>query len=270
MASIATALLDIKQLDLLAHADSPIHRLDPRAKVLVTTLFCISVISFDRYELSAILPFFVFPAAMIARSNLSLSFISKKIALICPFVLIVAIFNPILDRSVGIQFGSYIITSGWVSFCSILVRSILTVGAALILVGVTGFTNICMALEKFGIPQPFTVQLLFLYRYIFVLSEETSRASKARELRSNGTKGLGISSFASMIGGLLLRTWSRADRIQMAMLARGFKGEFHTLKKSSFGSPELLHIAGWSAAFMIMRLINCSQFVGRILLEAIS
>lgn len=264
MASIATAVLDIKQLELLAHADSPIHRLDARAKVLVTIIFCSTIISFGRYDLSALLPFFVFPAVMIARGNLPFLLIARKIALLCPFVLIVAMFNPILDRGIGVQLGPLAISAGWISFCSILVRSILTVGAGLILVGVTGFTSICRALEKFGIPQAFAVQLLFLYRYIFVLAEEGSRVSRARELRSSGRKGLGVSSYASMIGYLLLRTWSRAERIHMAMLARGFNGEFRTLQTSRLGSAEVIHIAGWTAAFMIMRFVNCSHLVGQL------
>lgn len=270
MASIATAVLDIKQLDLLAHANSPIHRLDARAKVLVTIIFCSTIISFGRYDLSALLPFFVFPAAIIARGNLPPLLIAKKIALLCPFVLIVAIFNPILDRGIGAQLGPVVISSGWISFCSILVRSILTVGAGLILVGVTGFTSICRALEKFGIPQAFAVQLLFLYRYIFVLAEEGNRVSRARELRSCGKNGLGMKSYSSMIGYLLLRTWSRAERIHMAMLARGFNGEFRTLQASHFGSAEVIHIVGWTSAFIIFRLVNCSHLLGKLFTGVIS
>lgn len=270
MASIATAVLDIKQLDLLAHADSPIHCLDARAKVLVTIIFCSTIISFGRYDLSALLPFFVFPAAMVARGNLPPLLIARKIALLCPFVLIVAIFNPILDRGIGVQLGSIAISAGWLSFCSILVRSILTVGAGLILVGVTGFTSICRALEKFGIPQAFAVQLLFLYRYIFVLAEEGNRVSRARELRSCGKKGLGMASYGSMIGYLLLRTWSRAERIHMAMLARGFNGEFRTLQTSRFGSAEVIYIVGWTVTFMIMRFVNCSHLLGVLVTGVIS
>lgn len=270
MTSIATAVLDIKQFELLAHADSPIHRLDARAKVLVTIIFCSTIISFGRYDLSDLLPFFVFPAVMIARSNLPPLLIAKKIAVLCPFVLIVAIFNPIFDRGIGVQLGPMAISAGWISFCSILVRSILTIGTGLVLVGVTGFTSICRALEKFGIPQVFAVQLLFLYRYIFVLAEEGSRVSRARELRSNGNTGLGIASYGSMIGYLLLRTWNRAERIHMAMLARGFSGEFRTLQTSRFGSAEVFYIAGWSLGFAIMRFINLSHFLGKIVTGVIS
>jgi len=266
MASIQSAVLDLKRLDLLANGDSSIHRLDARAKVLVTLVFILSVVSCNRYELSALVPFFIFPVVMISLAGLPPLFILRKITLICPFVLAVGIFNPIFDREILLQLGPLGISGGWISFASILTRSVLTVGAALILVGVTGFTAVCQALERLGMPQVFAVQLLFLYRYIFVLTEESGRASRARELRSCGRKGQGIRSFGSLTGHLLLRTWQRAERIHMAMLARGFSGEFHAGRRSRFGAPEFSFVLGWSAIFITLRLQNATQFLGSLII----
>jgi cobalt/nickel transport system permease protein len=262
MPSINMAILDIKRLDLLANGTTALHRLDSRAKVLVTGIFIMTVVSFDRYDLAALLPFFIFPVAMIAIGGLPALFIIRKIALLCPFVLIIGIFNPLFDREIIVHLGFFGISGGWISFISIGVRSILTVGAAMILVGVTGFTAICQALERMGLPQAFTVQLLFLYRYIFVLAEEGERSSMARQLRSFGKKGLGFASYSSLIGHLLLRTWQRAERIHMAMIARGFTGRFHAREKSHFGKAELGFILGWSALFILLRLQNVVQWVG--------
>jgi cobalt/nickel transport system permease protein len=202
---------------------------------------------------------------MIALSTIPPFFILRKIALLCPFVLMVGIFNPIFDREIIMHVGPLAISGGWISFSSIVIRSILTVGTAFILVGVTGFTAVCQAMEGLGMPQVFAVQLLFLYRYIFVLAEEGSRASRARELRSCGRKGLGIHSFGSMIGHLLLRTWQRAERIHTAMLARGFTGQFHTARPARFGRDELLFVMGWSLLFILMRLQNIPRMVGSLL-----
>lgn len=270
MPSLATAVLDIQQLDLLAYTDSPIHRLDARAKVLVTVIFCVTVISFGKYDLSALVPYCIFPFAMTARGHLPPLLIIRKIAVLCPFVLVIAAFNPLFDRTVVVHIGTMVITGGWLSFFSIVVRSLLTVSAALILVGVTGFTGICRALAKLGIPQAFAVQLLFLHRYVFVLADEGARASRAREVRSFGARGRGIGSYRSLIGYLLLRTWNRAERIHTAMVARGFKGEFQSRQESHFGRAELLHVVGWSTAFILMRCANGSRLVGDVLLGVLS
>jgi cobalt/nickel transport system permease protein len=266
MASIHSAILDLKRLDLLANGDSSIHRLDARAKVLVTLVFIICVVSCNRYELAALFPFFIFPVVMISLAGLPPLFIIRKILLVCPFVLAVGILNPVIDRGILLQLGPLGISGGWISFASILARSVLTVGAALILVGVTGFTAVCQALERLGMPQVFAVQLLFLYRYIFVLSEEAGRASRAREVRSCGKKGQGMASFGSLTGHLLLRTWQRAERIHMAMLARGFSGEFHAGRQSRFGAAEFGYVLGWSALFIILRLQNASQLLGSLII----
>lgn len=262
MSSIQSAVLDLKRLDLLAKGNSSIHRMDARAKVLVTLFFILSVVSYNRYELTPLFPFFIFPIVMISRADLPPLFILRKIALLCPFVLAVGIFNPVFDREILLKLGSFGISGGWISFASILTRSILTVGAAFILVGVTGFTAVCQALERMGMPQLFAVQLLFLYRYIFVLTEESGRAARARELRSCGKKGQGIGSFGSMIGHLLLRTWGRAERVHLAMLARGFTGEFHACRKSSFGIAEIIFVSGWISLFALLRWHNISELLG--------
>ena len=223
MASIDGALLDFQRLDRLAAGDSLLHRLDPRAKVLATLVFMVSVVSFGRYEISSLVPFFIFPAVIIGLGDLPVGYLIGKVALVCPFAFLVGMFNPVFDRAVMLQLGPLQITGGWVSCASIIIRSALTVSAAIVLLAVTGFPAICRAMEGLGMPKAFAVQLLFLYRYLFLLTEEGGRAARARELRSCGKRGSGLASYASLIGHLLLRTWLRAERIHMAMLARGFK-----------------------------------------------
>ncbi len=262
MISINAAVIDLKRLDLLAAGDSSIHALDARAKVLVTFVYIVSVVSFGRYELARLLPFFIFPVVMIALANLPTLYLARKIAFISPFLLLMGLFNPVFDRAVLYQIGSLEISGGWISLISLLIRSLLTVGAAFILVGTTGFPAICEALERLGIPQLFAVQLLFLHRYIFVLAEETGRASRARELRSCGKKGLGIASFGSLAGHLLLRTWHRAERIHTAMLARGFVGRFHAHRQSRFGARELCFLLGWSSLIIVLRTFDIIDTLG--------
>lgn len=262
MTSIDGMLLDFKRLDQLAAGDTPLHRLDARAKVLVALAFVLCVVSFGKYELSAMVPFFLFPIIIAARGNLPLGYLARKIAILIPFAFFVGAFNPFFDREILLHFGTVGISGGWVSCASIVVRSLLTVGTALILVGVTGFTDICRALESLGMPQAFAVQLLFLYRYIFVLTEEGARAARARELRSFGKRGRGVVPYGNIIGHLLLRTWQRAERIHMAMLARGFTGEFRTSTRGHFGARELAFTLGWIALFITLRLVNIPLLLG--------
>lgn len=262
MAKIEVAFLDFKLLDRLSCGDTAIHRLDPRAKVLVTALFIITVVSFGRYELAALFPYFIFPVVMISMGNLPVGFLVKKVLLVIPFVLLIGIFNPLFDREVLVRIGPVGVSGGWLSCASIAVRSLLTLGSALILVVVTGFPAICGALERMGMPQALAVQLHFLYRYIFVLTEEGARMVRARDLRSFGTRGQGLRTFGSLVGHLLLRTWQRAERLHAAMLARGFNGEFHARKEFRFGAREFVFLCGWSALFIALRFWNLPHILG--------
>lgn len=264
MASMVGAVTDFRQLDLMATGNTGVHRLDARAKVLVTLAFLLAVVSQGRYELAALFPFFLYPAVLMALGNLPARYLAGKVAVILPFALMVGMFNPIFDQTIVLRLGPLGISGGWLSCASILVRTTLTVGGALILVAVTGFPAICQALDQLGMPRIFTVQLLFLYRYLFVLSEEGGRTARARELRAFGKKGLGLRSYGPLLSHLLLRTWLRAERIHLAMLARGFAGEFHPRRTTRFGVREFLFLAGWSGLFLLFRLVNVSRLLGTI------
>lgn len=261
MASIEGALLDFKRLDQLAAGQTSLHRIDPRAKVLATLVFIVCVVSFGKYQLSALIPFLVFPAALVGWGGLPAGYLARKVALVCPFALLVGVLNPLFDRVVLLQVGPVPVTGGWISCASIVLRAALTVSAALVLVAVTGFPAICQALQRLGMPAPFAVQLVFLYRYIFVLTEEGGRAARARELRSFGRKGRGMASYSSLVGHLLLRTWARAERVHMAMLARGFSGTFSP-RPAPPGTRDLLFLSGWCALFVSLRLFNGAELLG--------
>ena len=180
MAKIDKNFFDIGYMDTLSQGDTPLHRLDPRAKLITTLVFITVVLSFGKYEIAALIPFFIYPVALVAAGNLPAGHILKKILVVSPFAVLIGAFNPLMDRDILVHIGQMEISGGWVSFLSVLIRFFLTVGAALTLIALTGFTAVCMALEKLGVPQAFVVQLLLLYRYLFVLVDEAARMVRAR------------------------------------------------------------------------------------------
>ncbi|AMV73377.1 cobalt ECF transporter T component CbiQ [Desulfuromonas carbonis] len=262
MAGIDSTIFDIGALDTLAQGDSAVHRLDPRAKLVTCLVFIVCVASFDKYTISALLPFLIFPLALAGRAGLPLGFLAKRLLVVAPFAIFIGIFNPLFDREILLQLGPLAISGGWVSFASILLRFVLTIGIALILVATTSFPGVCMALEGIGAPRVFAVQLLLLYRYLFVLINEAMRMVRARALRSFHGRGLGMKIFSQMVGQLLLRTLDRAQRVHLAMLCRGFNGEIRSLRRLHIGRAELLFTGGWTALFVLLRLVNLPQFLG--------
>jgi len=267
-AKIDRAFYDIGHLDNLAAGDTFLHRLDPRAKLLTAVVFIISVVSYGKYEISGLLPFFLYPVLLIGWGELPPGFLFKKLLIVSPFVIFIGIFNPWLDRNIMLQLGPISISGGWISFLSLILRFTLTVGAALLLIASTGFTTICMALGKLGAPRIFTVQLLLLYRYLFILIGEAIRMTRAHALRSFNSKGrITFKVFLQMLGNLLLRTIDRAQRIHMAMLSRAFTGEIRVVRQFSFGYRESLFLAGFSTLFILMRFTELTTYLGQLVLE---
>jgi cobalt/nickel transport system permease protein len=264
---IETALYDIGRLETLAEKDSIVHRLDARAKLLVTLAFILAVVSFDRYSIGGLLPFFLYPAIIIGLADLPPNYLLRKLLIVSPFVLFIGVFNPILDQEIFLQIGTFGISGGWLSFLSLLIRFSLTVGAALLLIATTGFPAVCAALSKLGVPRILTVQLLLLYRYLFVLIEEGITMIRAHALRSFDRRHLNYRSFTQLLGNLLLRTIDRAQRIHMAMLSRAFTGEIRISRPTGFGGREIVFLLISCSAFVTFRLINLTDLLGRIILE---
>jgi cobalt/nickel transport system permease protein len=264
MANVGDRFRDLGTLDALGARDTVLHRLDPRAKVLAVGAFSLAVASFGRYEVSALLPFTLFPVILAVMGEIPLGYLLRRILLALPFVLLLGALNPALDRAPVLGLGPIVITGGWLSYASMVIRLVLTVSAAVTLVAITGMDGVCQALERLGVPRVFTLQIGFLHRYTFVLAEEATRMLRARELRSHG-RVLAMREFGPLAGHLLLRTWDRARRIHLAMLARGFEGATHTRTASKFKGKDLLFLAGWCAGFLLLRLVNVPVMLGRLM-----
>jgi cobalt/nickel transport system permease protein len=265
MSRLATALQDLRALDTLAARDTPLARRDPRAKLLVTLCFVVTVLSFDRYQLAALLPLAVFPIVLAAQAELPVGTLWHTLWLASPFALMVGLANPLLDRAPMLVLASVEISGGWVSFLSIVLRFALSVSAAVVLVGSTGMQALCTALARLGAPRVFTVQLLLLHRYLFVLTDEALRMSTAYGLRAVSLRRMGLRQYAALTGHLLLRAVDRARRVHGAMLARGFDGELRIADPWCWQRGDSLFVAGWCLCFVLVRAVDLPQAIGRLL-----
>ena len=123
-------------------------------------------------RLPELLLFFVFPIVACAMGGLSYGTIFRRSLVVLPFVVFIGVFNLFYDREPVFRIGTLAVTAGWVSFLSIVLRGLLSVQALLVLIGSTGYYGLCRSMQRLGVPAVFTTQLLFVYRYLFVLIEE--------------------------------------------------------------------------------------------------
>ncbi len=270
MAKIESAFFDLSYLENLAGQSSVVHKLDPRIKVIITAVFVVCVVSFDKYAISALLPFVLFLLVIAGLANIPIDFIIRKLVVVSPFAIMVGIFNPFFDQQTVMHLGSVGISGGILSFFSILLRFSLTVGAVLILIASTGFNSVCMAMVKLGMPKIFAVQLLMLYRYIFVFIDEGLRMFQARTLRSFQKRAMRIKTFSYIIGQMLLRTIDRAQRIHLAMLCRGFDGTIRIKQSMKITTTDITLLILCLGLLLFMRNYNIPALLGSVFTETSS
>jgi cobalt/nickel transport system permease protein len=261
--SIDKNIADLVNASGEALGSSPIHKLDPRAKSIVVLLFVAAVTSFGKYEVSRLMPFVFYPVAITALSGVRAGTVVKRTLLAAPFILLVGLFNPLFDREPLLRIGSFVVTGGWLSFLSIMLRAFFAVSGAVLLVLTTRFDHLCLGLEKMGVPQVFVTQLQFLYRYIGLLAGEAQRMLRAHDLRSGkNDRKISLSTYAPMLGTMLLRALDRATRIHRSMLSRGFDGEVRLLQPLSFKSTtDGLFILVWGGFFLMCRFVNLPELL---------
>lgn len=232
-------------IDKFAYLNSPVHRLDSRAKFMIVVLFTVVVLSLPRTSLSILTCCAVGPFTVLVLARIPLKFVLKQICLVSPFVLVLALTCPFYNRVPSrVEFGPFAwnISIGWLRCFSILGKFIVTMMALIGLVSTTKFSDLLSGLQKLGLPKILIIQLGFLYRYIFVLIDRVHqilRARAARKLKNLGFKSE-FKTASSMLGSLFIRSIDTAENINTAMHARGFDGNFRTISKLEFHRRDLI------------------------------
>ena len=247
-------------IDKYSNLDSFIHRLDPRTRILVTLVFVLAVMATPPTAWRAFVLYTILITSLIILARLPPLYVLKRSAVIMPFVLMIAIFIPFLGR--GEVAGSYnvwlwrvsVTYDGLLVLWNVLVKAWLSTLGLILLSATTPFPRLLKGLEQLGVPRVLVMILAFMYRYIFVLTDEVLRMQRAMESRSvaplrarRGRRLWPFRTVGNIIGTLFIRSYERGERVYGAMLARGFDGEIRTLSDLRFGRADL----GFGVAFSL-------------------
>ncbi|MBN2195779.1 MAG: cobalt ECF transporter T component CbiQ [Polyangiaceae bacterium] len=265
MTPIDRAISHLHSLDASARLDSPLGRLDARAKVLVTLGFLVTVASFGRHQLLQPLPLVILLSAGWALSEIPVRSLGFRLAIASPVAVLIGMWNPLFEPEPMLRLGSMVVSAGWVSFLSILERFLLGMAAVLLLIGSTGVDAVAAALGRLGVPRVLVTQLLLLYRYVFVLAAEVERMLRAHSLRAPNRPRPELRTVRSMLGELLLRSLARAERVHAAMLCRGFAGELRAVTPLRLGLGDALFVLAGLGFLALVRLADLPRAIGNLL-----
>lgn len=221
---------------------SPVHALDPRAKLGVTLLLLVAVATSPALTALQFAAYAALLGGILLAAGLPVAGVALRAGIVLPFAGAFAAMSWLAGdagRAVAIVSKSY-----------------LSVFAALALVGTTPIARLFGGLERLGAPRSLVLVLQFLYRYLFVISEQAQHmrlAASSRGALKHAPRWVRLRAPAGAVAVLFARSYRRAEAVYQAMLARGFAGHIEPIAPFRLGAGDLLAAAAAAAAVAAIR-----------------
>jgi cobalt/nickel transport system permease protein len=204
--------------------DGPLHRLDPRVKLVATLAFVVGVVATPPGSWRVLAGEGLVLAFAIGLSGVTPGLLIRRwlgfLALVGFLALMVAPGHPDRERLGVVPVALAIVFKNSLAFL-----------AMAVLIHVTPFRVLLAAMGRLGMPRLMVTTLQFMERQIHILGDELGRMVQARRSRSFRRSGrLDFGLLTGLIGMLFLRSFERGERVHAAMLARGWDGTARTLE----------------------------------------
>ncbi|MEZ0537397.1 energy-coupling factor transporter transmembrane protein EcfT [Caldicellulosiruptoraceae bacterium PP1] len=234
--------------------DSFIHNLDPRTKIILSAIICISIFLIQTFVGYFIMFFLIFISIIASKTNIKLLFKGSKPIFI--LIIITVIFNIFFTsgKPVFKVYGVSITDKGLFLSAVLVVRLILLLFTTTILTLTTspieltdGFENIFKPLNKIKFPvHEIALMMSIALRFIPTLAEETDKIMKAQMSRGADFETGGFIKRAKALVPILIplfvSAFKRADELATAMEARCYKGAIGRtkLKKLEYTKKDII------------------------------
>lgn len=222
--------------------------MDPVIKLPAALIIILAVVSQPPDMFLPFALYGVLVALLVLLSKIPVVFVLKRILLVMPFVLFAAVFYPIsvkiTDKSTSLSLYHPAVLKG----IAILIKAILSVTVLVVLVSSERFHQLLAAMRRMKMPSVVCITSALMYRYIFILADESMKTTQARQSRTPGKLNQNrLKVLGNQMAVVFLRSWERSITIYNSMLSKGFTGDF-----PSAGQEKLK--AGQLAAFITLVL----------------
>ncbi len=225
--------------------DSPIHKLDPRTKILLTVAFIVSVFFANNPVTFGILIIAVTVLMLVSR--ISPKMVLKGIKPIIFIILFTAVINIFMTGGEGEPLFEFwvikIYTHGIIRAVFMALRVIILItGTSLLLTYTTspialtdGLESLLSPLKHIGVPvHTFAMMMSIALRFIPTLVEETEKIMNAQKSRGADFEGGSLISRAKALVPILIplfvSSFKRADELATAMECRCYRGDKNRVK----------------------------------------
>ncbi|PSB20478.1 cobalt ECF transporter T component CbiQ [filamentous cyanobacterium CCP2] len=228
--------------DQYAHLTSPIHRWEPRLKLvgIAALIFAFAAVS----DLRMLMPMLGVTGLLFGLSRLPGAFLLNRLRYPGYFLLGIVLVLPFLSGQTVIwQWGWLTVRQeGVLAMALVACRFLCIMTLTIVLLGTTPFLTTIKAMRSLGLPATLTDMTLLTYRYLYDIAEMLATMQQAMRLRgfrsrsqSKRFRRKDLQQFATLTGTLLIRSYEQSERVYKAMRLRGYNAQKPNLDTTQTG-----------------------------------
>lgn len=199
-------------VEAVAARDSPVHRLDPRVKIVGLIGLVLVAVTLPTGAWAAFGALAAILVGLAALSRLRPLYVLGRMTIEVPFLLAAAVLP--FTAEDGLALGG-----------TVALKVSISVLAMVILSSTTPFPNLLRGFEMLKVPPLILTIVAFMWRYMHVLAGEVSRMQTARAARGYSANWLWqATSVGPLLATLFLRSLQRGERVHLAMMGRLYDG----------------------------------------------
>ena len=221
-----------------------LSKIDARIKLLVALILLAMILSYKGFFFPIFVILFCFLLAVMLRVPLRVFFLrlSEPLFISAVVVLLKTFFSGHLSlfsvSLLGLKVAAY--QEGLREGLMISCRIIGAVSILMIMGFSTPFTEFMASLSWLRVPRGFIEVMVFAYRYIFVLLDESLVIYHSQKTRLGYTNlKRGLRSFGTLTGSLILKVFEHSQNTAMALVQRGFDGHIPMAEERSLRGSEV-------------------------------
>jgi cobalt/nickel transport system permease protein len=205
--------------------DTPLHRLPPQTKVAALGLFALAVALTPTHAAWAVALHLLLVLAAATVAQIPPGDLLRRLVIEVPFVLFVIVLPFVATGEQVHVLGIPLAIDGlWLAFGIVAKASLVLLGTA-VLAACTPPASILAGAERLHAPRVMTAIAGFAIRYVEVILAELQRMRTARIARGDDPRFLWQArAVIRSAGTLLVRCFERGERVQLAMVSRGWDG----------------------------------------------
>jgi cobalt/nickel transport system permease protein len=254
MNKLTNVLLEMGHIEQLSTNTSVLHMWHPLLKMLGCLMYLVVVISTPYLHIISLLLLGICLYVLVYYSRIPFIEICKRSLLGVPMALCIGIPNLFLMKDT-IMIFDISLTNGFISLLSLILKNGLCLSAVFLLIGTTGFDTIASQLVKIKVPAIFVLQLMMIYRYIFLLVEEARDMTQAYILKNPHTNAIAFKDIGMFMGSLLVRSFKRSEEVYQAMKCRGFDMYYTYQDTLHWDSENYFLLLFWIGILLMIRVV---------------